>query len=816
MRSAKVDRCVCIHGHFYQPPRENPWLEAIEEQDSAAPYHDWNARVGAECYAPNARARLLDGQQRITTLVNNYAHLSFNIGPTLMSWLERADPDTYEAARRADRDSARRLGHGNAMAQAFGHAILPLADAHDKVTHVRWGIDDFRHRFGRLPDGMWLPETAVDTATLRALAEHGVRFTVLASHQAGRVRRAGSHSWEQSAAGVDTRRAYRWRSGRAEMALFFYDHELAHGVAFGGLLNDGGAFADRLRAGLAEAAASPQLVHLATDGESYGHHHRFGEMALAYAVERLAADPSLRLVNYATFLELAPPVDEVEIVENTSWSCAHGVERWRADCGCNSGAHPGWRQDWRQPLRESLDGLKTELDGLFEQRGAPLLRDPWEARNDYIEVLFEPAPERRLAFLAKHGRARLKPADHVRVWRLLEMQRAALLMFTSCGWFFDDLAGIETTQVLRYACRAVQLAADLGEPLEADFLTHLEKARSNLPQRPDGREVYRTMVAPAAVSLPRAAAHAVMSSLFTAGGALPERSYTYRFEPTEQLRRTAGRTALAVGGVRVTCDLTEEAVTYAYGALYLGGHDAHCAIGDGKVLARLAELRARAADVFEREPLSAVVRLIDDAFGQDGFSLRHLFHGERRAVLRQIAADAIRPCLLDLERVFDQHRRMLDFLRDTDVPIPAEFRQVARVVLQERLAAALAQLGEGQTPAEPLDTFWKDTARWEIKLYVPPLQAEIERSLPRVLSRLPADPVAHAARAEALLDAAAALGVSPNLWPAQNAFYDFATGRAGAALSAGERPALRHLGDRLGFALGEGAHLLATPARSGR
>lgn len=816
MSSTAIPRCVCIHGHFYQPPRENPWLEVIEEQDSAAPYHDWNARVSAECYAPNARARLMDDRQRITALVNNYAHMSFNIGPTLIGWLETADPDTYEAIRRADRDSARRLGHGNAIAQAFGHAILPLADPRDKVTHVHWGIRDFVHRFGRFPEGMWLPETAVDSATLRVLAEHGIRFTILAPHQASRLHRAGTRSWERLSPDdrIDSRRAYRWRAGKAELALFFYDHELAHGVAFTGLLNDGGAFADSLKARFAAEITTPQLIHLATDGESYGHHHRFGEMALAYAVERIQADSSVRLGNYATFLDLAPPVEDVEIAENTSWSCAHGIERWRADCGCNSGGNPGWRQDWRQPLRDSLNWLKAQLDQVFEQRGAPLLKDPWEARNDYIEVLLDPGRARREAFLAAHARGRPNPADRVTVWRLLEMQRAALLMFTSCGWFFDDLAGIETTQVLRYACRALQLAGHLATHLEADFLAGLEAARANLPGRPSGRQIYRTLVAPAAVSLPRAAAHGVMSSLFSSDGGLPERAHTYRFEPTEQLRQSAGSTALAVGGIRVTCEPTEESTTYAYAALYLGGHDAHCAVGGRDAMQRLPDLRTKLVEVFEREPLSAVVRAIDTGFGSDGFSLRDLFHGERRAILRRIAAEAIRPCLSDLERIFDQHRRMLDFLRDADVPVPVEFRQVARVVLQERLAAALAQLGEGQTPIEPIARYWKDAARWDVKFYLPPLQAEIERSLPRVLSRLAAAPPAHAARAETLLDAADALGVTPNLWPAQNAFYDFATSRANAALRPSEAATLRRLGERLGFATGRAGHLLAQVARS--
>jgi alpha-amylase/alpha-mannosidase (GH57 family) len=802
MTVSDIRRFVCIHGHFYQPPRENPWLEVVEAQDSAAPYHDWNARVNAECYAPNARARLLNEQQRITAVVNNFAHVSFDVGPTLMNWLAGADPGTYRAIQQADRDSQRRFGRGNAIAQAYGHAILPLADARDRVTHVRWGIRDFEHRFGRRPVGMWLPETAVDNATLRVLAEHDIRFTILAPHQAGRIRRAGANSWESLSGGrIDTRRAYRWRRGAAQLALFFYDHELAQQVAFGGLLNDGGVFVERLLGAFGSDSPAPELVHLATDGESYGHHHRFGEMALAYALARLQADPSVRLTNYAAFLDLAPPNDDVEIVERTSWSCTHGVERWRANCGCNSGAHPGWRQDWRKPLRESLAWLKDQLDRLFEQAQPKLLADPWAARDAYIDVLLDNSQERREAFLAEQARPNLTAAERVHVWKLLEMQRSALLMFTSCGWFFDDLGGIETTQVVRYACRAAQLAGELGAPVEPDLLARLEAAHGNLPGRPNGREIYRQLVAPTAVSLPRAAAHAVIASLFELQGELPRHAYTYRFETIERAHSGTANTVMVVGGLQVRSDVTEQLAAYAYAALYLGGHDVHCAIGGAGVLEQLPRLHRQLADIFTREPLSAVVRAIDAAFGPDGFSLRDLFHPERRAILDRIGAQAIRPLLGEMTRTFDQHRRMLDFLRDVDVPIPEGLRELARIVLQQRLAVALRELRDGHAPLERVAELWRDAGRWQAALQLPPLQAGIERGLTRVLGTASADPTAHVARALALLDAAAMFAVTPNLWMAQNAFYDFLSTPAAAALTPETTAALLQLAERLGFAV---------------
>src|SRR5581483_262528 len=279
-------RYVAIHGHFYQPPRENPWLERVEVQDSAAPYHDWNARVAAECYAPNTAARRVDGDNRILDVVNNFAAIAFDVGPTLLGWLEQARPDVYRAILDADRASVAARGHGNAIAQAYGHAILPLCTRRDKVTEVRWGLADFRHRFGREAEGMWLPETAVDRETLEVLADEGVRFTLLAPGQAEATREPGE-PWRPAAAGLDPRRAYRWAPGAGRpLALFFYDGPVSHAVAFEGLLGSGDAFAARLL-GAFGGRAGPQLVHIATDGESYGHHHRFGEMALAAACARI-------------------------------------------------------------------------------------------------------------------------------------------------------------------------------------------------------------------------------------------------------------------------------------------------------------------------------------------------------------------------------------------------------------------------------------------------------------------------------------------------------------------------------------------------
>src|SRR5712692_8441916 len=385
-----MERYICVHGHFYQPSRQNPWLEAIELQDSAHPYHDWNERITAECYAPNTAARILDSTDRIVQIINNYARMSFNVGPTLLAWLEQQAPEVYEAIIAADRDSQVRFaGHGSALAQAYNHMILPLANRRDKYTQIVWGMRDFAYRFGRQPEGMWLPETAVDLETLDLLAECGIRFTILSPTQACRVRALSDRAWRDVSGGhIDSTMPYvqHLPSGR-QIAVFFYHAALARGLAFERLLNNGEQFAEQLLGAFSAQLPGPQLAHVATDGETYGHHHRFGEMALAYVLDSMETHDLARLTNYGAYLEQYPPTHEVEIIENTAWSCAHGIERWRSNCGCRTGGPPEWQQTWRTPLRAALDWLRDTLASAYAQHGSRILRDPWAARDDYIAVV---------------------------------------------------------------------------------------------------------------------------------------------------------------------------------------------------------------------------------------------------------------------------------------------------------------------------------------------------------------------------------------------------------------------------------------------
>jgi alpha-amylase/alpha-mannosidase (GH57 family) len=486
---------VCIHGHFYQPPRENPFTGEVPEQPTAAPWHDWNARITEESYAANARARILGSEGEVLNEIDNYQRISFDFGPTLLSWLEKGDPDTYRAVIDADAASARHFGgHGSAMAQAYNHTILPLSNPRDKVTQVRWGIADFEHRFGRAPEGMWLPETAVDNDSLDVLAREGIRFTVLSPYQAAEIETADG-SWAEVRDGsIDTRNPFQveLEHGRT-ITVFFYDGPLSREIAFERLLEDGNALAARLLGSIGDPGDDPRLAHVATDGETYGHHHRHGEMALAVALEAIEASSQATLTNYAEYMTAHPPTRKARVAEDTSWSCAHGLERWRSDCGCKTGREPTGHQLWREPLRSALDWLRDELIEPFETRGGDLLLDPWQARDDYIAIVLGEPPDR---FLSDHARPGFDDAGRQRALGLLEIQEHAMLMYTSCGWFFDDISGLEAVFVLRHAGRVCELAREhIGVDLEPEFLARLEKAPSNL-EGVNGRVVYEREVSP--------------------------------------------------------------------------------------------------------------------------------------------------------------------------------------------------------------------------------------------------------------------------------------------------------------------------------
>jgi alpha-amylase/alpha-mannosidase (GH57 family) len=781
-------RFVAIHGHFYQPPRENPWLETVEVQDAAAPFHDWNERITAECYAPNTAARRVDDANRILDVVNNFEKISFNIGPTLFAWLERQAPEIYRKILAADRASvAARGGHGNAVAQVYNHMILPLASRRDKVTQVAWGLADFRARFGREPEGLWLPETAVDTETLEVLAEAGLKFTILAP--------------EQAKAEVDPSRAYRWRSPRGhELTLFFYDGPVSRAVAFENLLEDGRRLAARLRGVFDDTRERAQLVHIATDGESYGHHRRFGEMALAAAVRQLETAGDVTLTNYGAFLAAHPPTQEIEIHERSSWSCPHGVERWRADCGCRFRGDT--HQRWRGPLRESLDWLRGEIDAFYETRAAIWFKDPWEARDDYVGVILDRSPQRLDAFFGRHQRLALDPAARLEARRLLELQRNRLLMYTSCGWFFDELSAIEPVQILRYAAMALQYLADLGGPrLEEEFVRRLTAAPTNVPAYPDGGVVWKRLIRPAVVDLRRVIAHYAITGL------VEERPddadvYAYRVQRVDEAREAYGGTALRIGHVRVSSTVTGEVRDATFAVLHFGGHDFSCGVRAWEAPRAYEGMKADLLRRYARYTLADMVRGMDEWFPGEGFSLTDLFLDERRRVLASVTRAMLDKHEETYRRIWEENRKLVHYLRQADAPIPEALALVARYVLSQQLLAEPARFeeagGAGPLPDRLFELAGEATAlglTLDLAEGKPAATRMVARALDAVAESLTD---AHVAAALALIEGAHRLGLRYGRWAAQNRFFEIWK-RHGEA-----RARLAPLGAVLGFRVDAG------------
>ncbi len=695
---------LVIHGHFYQPPRENPWTGEVERQDSAAPFHDWNARIVDECYRPNARSRVLDESGRILDIVNNYERISFNVGPTLLSWLAGAAPDVAEALLRADRNSHARLGHGNAIAQAYNHMILPLATPRDRETQIRWGIREFQYRFERLPEAMWLPETAVDDLTLELLVRAGMRYVILSPAQAARWRPMGEARWVTAAeAELDPRLPYRWRlrdgqgnvQGDQGIDVCFYHAPLSRGISFQHSLRDAAALASWI--GEAAGGWSEPLALIATDGESFGHHERFGDMCLATLFAREGPQRGFSVTNLAAYLAAHRPAWEVELLPQSAWSCSHGVGRWREDCGCSAGGGPGWTQRWRRPLREGLDRLRNALAEIFVEESAPLLRDGWGARDDYIELLLEPGAATREDFFARHQTRPLGGEERARALRLLEMQHQSMLMYTSCGWFFSDISGIETVQNLRYAARAIELAEPFARlDLEAVLLEHLERAASNVAAHKNGRQIWERQVRPS-----RVGAEEAVARLLLEGELGREVSSQTRFrwhltpDPIER------RDGLLLAGVRALSQVTQESLRFA-GACrsdgrfnFLAGIAPWPLSGDWPrfVQETAAALAPGGSDLTAWAGRHAA-RLI---------RLREFPPDERRAILLEMLADTQRSLLQNCEEMCAQALPVAEAMAASAVLLPAWLKAGLEATWSRRLADALEKLDGVTDPGRYAD-----------------------------------------------------------------------------------------------------------------
>ncbi|MBW4616273.1 MAG: DUF3536 domain-containing protein [Desmonostoc vinosum HA7617-LM4] len=764
---------VTVHGHFYQPPRENPYLDAIERQPSAAPFHDWNERIHWECYRPNAFARVLNDRGEVKGIVNNYEYFSFNIGPTLMSWLERYDVEVYQRILEADVKSAQRLhGHGNAIAQVYNHIIMPLANERDKYTQIRWGKEDFRSRFGRDPEGMWLAETGVDYATLEALVAEGIRFIILAPSQAQRCRplptadQSDPEWYEVGGSQIDPTRPYRcYLRGSGESGgatalgspqvepvalgsevnkpyidIFFYDGPISRDMGFSDVVYNSHHFAGRIGSAVRGDHRPAQLISVATDGETFGHHKKGTEKTLAYAFTKEFPQHGWAVTNFAHYLSLNAPTWEVELKSVTAWSCAHGVDRWQDDCGCG-GEGSLWHQKWRRPLRNALNWLRDQLIEVYEEQGRRLFRDPWQARDEYIEVMRDRSPANISRFLSHHQTHKLTAAEQVDALRLLEMQRHALLMFTSCGWFFEELSRPEGTQILRYAARALELAGDVsGVQLEAGFLKHLGLAPSNVDHFKHGGEIYRQLVLTAQVDFKQVAAHYAITSLFNNQGSTSKTQHPVITQDSERAERPAtanstqhglnaplpltlpstqqkrvycytaneldyqlqrlGSLTLVVGHLKLVSEITWESEHLVFAVLHLGGWDFHCCIQPFVGRRDYSQLKEKLFGALQQASAAHTILVMTQLFGEEAFSLQNLFAEERHRIMRLLSQET----LTRLDQLYTQAYRenygiIMAFYRD-ELVVPQELQVAAEIALGYRCMTTLRSLEQDITESQ--------------------------------------------------------------------------------------------------------------------
>ncbi len=693
---------VTVHGHFYQPPRENPYLDAIERQPSASPCHDWNERVHYECYRPNAFARVLNDQGELLGIVNNFEYLSFNIGPTLMSWLEGHDPEVYQRILDADRVSCDRFnGHGNAIAQAYNHIILPLANERDKRTQIRWGKEDFRRRFGRDPEGMWLAETAVDYPTLNVLVEEGIQFIVLAPSQAQRCRPLPNPSqpvleWTEVGGGqIDPIQPYRCflpdgDPNRDYIDIFFYDGPISRDMGFNDVLSSSQHFAGRIAQAVRGGHRTAQLISVATDGETFGHHKGGAEKALAYALSTEFSNQGWIVTNYAYYRSVCPPTWEVELKPVTAWSCSHGVDRWQDDCGCGGGGL--WHQQWRRPLRDSLDWLRDRLTDVFESSGRPLLRHPWAARDEYVWVVGDRSPDTIAQFFERHQTHSLSEEERIDALRLLEMQRHTLLMYTSCGWFFDELSRPEGVQILRYAARALELAGEVsGIQFEADFVERLKAAPSNVDCFQDGADVYRQLVLPSRISIEQVAAHYAISSLFEPY-ASEEKVYCYRASQLDYQMQRIGPLTLVVGQLQLTSEITHESEHLIFSVFHMGGWDFHCCITPFSGRLAYTKAREQLFEALHQGNIAQIILKMNEVLGDRTYGLQDLFAEERHRLMALLSQKTLNRLDQLYSQVYrDNYSILLAFQRD-QMAAPKELHVAAEIAISKKAMTALSTL----------------------------------------------------------------------------------------------------------------------------
>ncbi len=770
-----MNQYICIHGHFYQPPRENPWLEEVEVQDSAYPYHDWNERITNESYAPNTSSRILDKDKNIIDMVNNYKKISFNFGPTLLSWLQRHQPEVYQAILTADIKSRNIFsGHGSALAQVYNHIIMPLANSRDKRTQIIWGIKDFKYRFQRKPEGMWLSETAVDLETLDILAEHQIKFTILAPRQAYKIKKINEPQWENVEGGkIDTRMPYLCRlpSGRT-ITLFFYNGSISRDIAFGELLRNGELFARRLVDSFSNKQKGPELVNIATDGETYGHHQRHGDMALAYCLYDIESKKNADITIYADFLEKFPAAYEVEIFENSSWSCIHGIERWRTNCGCNSGMNNNWHQNWRAPLREAFDYLRDQSIKIYEDEATPYIKDPWKARDDYIDIILNRTPEKLDNFLYRHALKKLSEKETTLILKLLEIQRHAMLMYTSCGWFFDEISGIETIQIMLYAFRVIQLVKEINNrDMEPDYVNILSRAESNIARFKNGALIHKKYIKYVALDFSRVAAHYSISSLFNSYSEI-SKIYCYSIQSEINDFLDIGIQKMVIGKIRIQSDITLEKKIMSFAIIHFGGHNLSGGVREYQDKNTFINMHKEIKNAFTKNNIPEVIRLMDKYFiNNNQYSLWHLFKDEQKKIINLFLKDTIKELESFVRMIFEHHYSVFHIMSELNINLPKAVSSSLALIFNSEICNLLKKQ---DINFKQLQKLIKDTNKWSLDLDKTTLEFIASEKINVIIKAFSEDTnnIGLLKTINVLFNILKLLELKLNIWKAQNIYFN--------------------------------------------
>lgn len=738
---------LTIHGHFYQPPRENPWIEEVEMQESAAPEHDWNEKISAQCYAPNAVSRMVNSANQIIEISNNYQYISYNFGPTLLSWMEKHDPYAYERIIQADINSREMYnGHGCAIAQVYNHIIMPLANRNDKVTQTLWGLKDFQKRFGRNSEGIWLAETAVDAQTLEVLIECGVKYTILSPYQAKCINKIGEHNWQDVSWGtIDPSRPYRYfvegSSKQKYIDLFFYDGSISKSVAFDKLLEDGKKFAHRLSQGYVESRNADQIINIATDGESYGHHTKFGDMALAYIVRLGAREMGFEITNYAHYLETHPPIYEVDIKPVSAWSCAHGVGRWMEDCGCSTGAQAHWNQKWRKPLRQALDYLRDELINLCSVEGTKYYNDFWQARNNYIDVILDRSEDNINKYLKENCKKQLSSQEKIKAIKLMEIQRFAQLMYTSCGWFFADISGIETVQIMKYAARAMELAQEFRKTnYEKTFLSVLQKAKSNIVQFGSGKDIYNAWVKPCAIGFEEIVAQDAIETIFNNSYSKDKIHdlYCYSIKKSFYKEYKKAQNNLYFGKVGIKSNITLEKKDFTFVIVQTKDYEIYCSVKDFTCIEDFNLEKKEIQKAFNGSQLDETLKTIKTYYENKIYTLVDIPIDRRKNILENLIISKLKEISKTYNAMYDNLLNPITYLNDLGMDIPEGFRVCAKYTLLTNLEKELLVMDDykDKDKLDRLEKIKHLADKFHIKLTTPKVQEVLSKKLIDLLLNL--------------------------------------------------------------------------------